>query len=145
MFLVERSRKKKLEQPRYEMRSQDRTFQSIVTVTKNYRSTLRQRNMQNRLAAIVCLRVLGLPEGQTGEEYSGLVGKRKREKKRIEKPDEEDTTVESGARKRHLSKNPKEQQLRKATAHQLFQMVYSTRQAQSDTALCKMTNALQPQ
>jgi len=27
---------------------------------------------------VVCLRVLGLPEGRLGEEESGLVGKRKR-------------------------------------------------------------------
>lgn len=54
---------------------------------------------------------MGLPEGRAGEEYSGLVGKRKREEKSNEMPDEEDTTTYFGARKRHLSENPEEQRV----------------------------------
>uniref|UniRef100_A0A8C8IQC0 Dihydrouridine synthase 2 n=1 Tax=Oncorhynchus tshawytscha TaxID=74940 RepID=A0A8C8IQC0_ONCTS len=85
MFLLEWSRKENLEQPRYEtvQRSQDRAFQSMVTMTgKKYRSTLWEKSKKyaEQASAIVCLRVLGLPEGRAGEEYSGLVGKRKREK-----------------------------------------------------------------
>lgn len=116
MFLLEWSRKENLEQPRYEtvQRSQDRAFQSMVTVTgKKYRSTLWEKSKKyaEQASAIVCLRVLGLPEGRAGEEYSGLVGKRKREEKSNEMPDEEDTTTYFGARKRHLSENPEEQRV----------------------------------
>uniref|UniRef100_A0A8C8IQT1 Dihydrouridine synthase 2 n=1 Tax=Oncorhynchus tshawytscha TaxID=74940 RepID=A0A8C8IQT1_ONCTS len=112
MFLLEWSRKENLEQPRYEtvQRSQDRAFQSMVTMTgKKYRSTLWEKSKKyaEQASAIVCLRVLGLPEGRAGEEYSGLVGKRKREKNN-EMPDEEDTTTYFGARKRHLSENPED-------------------------------------
>uniref|UniRef100_A0A8C8IWY1 Dihydrouridine synthase 2 n=1 Tax=Oncorhynchus tshawytscha TaxID=74940 RepID=A0A8C8IWY1_ONCTS len=115
MFLLEWSRKENLEQPRYEtvQRSQDRAFQSMVTMTgKKYRSTLWEKSKKyaEQASAIVCLRVLGLPEGRAGEEYSGLVGKRKREKNN-EMPDEEDTTTYFGARKRHLSENPEEQRV----------------------------------
>uniref|UniRef100_A0A674AWP9 Dihydrouridine synthase 2 n=1 Tax=Salmo trutta TaxID=8032 RepID=A0A674AWP9_SALTR len=116
MFLLEWSRKENLEQPRYEtvQRSQDRAFQSMVTMTgKKYRSTLWEKSKKyaEQASAIVCLRVLGLPEGRAGEEYSGLVGKRKREEKSNEMPDEEDTTTYFGARKRHLSENPEEQRV----------------------------------
>ncbi|KAJ8002839.1 hypothetical protein DPEC_G00163140 [Dallia pectoralis] len=106
MFLLEWSRKENLEQPTYEtvQRMQDRAFQSIVTMAGNkYRSTLweKSKKFAEQAAAIVCLRVLGLPEGRVGEEYSGLVGKRKREEKRMDAPGEEDISVECGARKRH--------------------------------------------
>uniref|UniRef100_A0A8C7JIW1 Dihydrouridine synthase 2 n=1 Tax=Oncorhynchus kisutch TaxID=8019 RepID=A0A8C7JIW1_ONCKI len=116
MFLLEWSRKENLEQPRYEtvQRSQDRAFQSMVTMTgKKYRSTLWEKSKKyaEQASAIVCLRVLGLPEGRAGEEYSGLVGKRKREEKSNETPDEEDTTTYFGARKRHLSENPEKQRV----------------------------------
>ncbi|XP_064785466.1 tRNA-dihydrouridine(20) synthase [NAD(P)+]-like [Oncorhynchus masou masou] len=116
MFLLEWSRKENLEQPRYEtvQRSQDRAFQSMVTMTgKKYRSTLWEKSKKyaEQASAIVCLRVLGLPEGRAGEEYSGLVGKRKREEKSNETPDEEDTTTYFGARKRHQSENPEEQRV----------------------------------
>ncbi|XP_068459954.1 tRNA-dihydrouridine(20) synthase [NAD(P)+]-like [Clinocottus analis] len=82
MFLLEWSRKEKLQQPLYEMeqRSQDRSFQSTVTVEgKKYRSTLweKSKKFAEQAAAIVCLRVLGVPEGLIGEEDSGLVCKRK--------------------------------------------------------------------
>ncbi|CAB1313501.1 unnamed protein product [Coregonus sp. 'balchen'] len=69
MFLLEWSRKKKLEQPRYQTR------------------------------------------GGQGKSTLGRGARGKREEKRNETPDEEDTAVESAARKRHLSKNPKEQQV----------------------------------
>ncbi|XP_056272689.1 tRNA-dihydrouridine(20) synthase [NAD(P)+]-like [Pseudoliparis swirei] len=82
MFLLEWSRKEKLEQPLYEMvqRSQDRSFQSTVTLEKKkYRSTLweKSKRFAEQAAAVVCLRVLGVPEGLIGEEDSGLVCKRK--------------------------------------------------------------------
>ncbi|MEQ2241109.1 tRNA-dihydrouridine(20) synthase [NAD(P)+]-like protein [Ilyodon furcidens] len=86
MFLLEWSRKEKLEQPQYEtvQRSQDRAFQSTVTVAnRKYRSSLweKSKKFAEQASAIVCLRVLGVPEGRIGEEDSGLVCKRKREGK----------------------------------------------------------------
>uniref|UniRef100_A0A3Q3AKV1 Dihydrouridine synthase 2 n=1 Tax=Kryptolebias marmoratus TaxID=37003 RepID=A0A3Q3AKV1_KRYMA len=86
MFLLEWSRKEKLEQPQYEtvQRSQDRAFQSTVTVAKKkYRSSLweKSKKFAEQASAIVCLRVLGIPEGRIGEEDSGLVCKRKREER----------------------------------------------------------------
>ncbi|XP_047451692.1 tRNA-dihydrouridine(20) synthase [NAD(P)+]-like [Mugil cephalus] len=86
MFLLEWSRKEKLEQPLYEIveRSQDRAFQSTVTVAgRKYRSSLWEKSKKSaeQAAAVVCLRVLGIPEGRIGEEDSGLVCKRKREGK----------------------------------------------------------------
>lgn len=39
----------------------------------------KSKKLAEQAAAIVCLRVLGLPEGRIGEEDSGLVCKRKRE------------------------------------------------------------------
>uniref|UniRef100_A0A8C6M7P4 Dihydrouridine synthase 2 n=2 Tax=Nothobranchius furzeri TaxID=105023 RepID=A0A8C6M7P4_NOTFU len=84
MFLLEWSRREKLEQPRYKtvQRSQDRAFQSTVTVAKKkYRSSLweKSKKFAEQASAIVCLRVLGIPEGRLGEDDSGLVCKRKRE------------------------------------------------------------------
>ncbi|KAM8891919.1 tRNA-dihydrouridine(20) synthase [NAD(P)+]-like isoform 1-T1 [Spinachia spinachia] len=84
MFLLEWSRKEKLPQPLYEtvQRSQDRSFQSVVTVEgKRYRSTLweKSKKFAEQAAAVVFLRVRGVPEGRIGEEDSGLVCKRKRE------------------------------------------------------------------
>ncbi|KAG8012430.1 tRNA-dihydrouridine(20) synthase [NAD(P)+]-like [Nibea albiflora] len=102
MFLLEWSRKEKLEQPLYEMvqRSQDRAFQSTVTVAgKQYRSSLwsKSKKFAEQAAAIVCLRVLGIPEGRIGEEDSGLVCKRKREAKM------NGITEEEGIKKRHVA------------------------------------------
>ncbi|CAN9499036.1 unnamed protein product [Ophioblennius macclurei] len=84
MFLLEWTRKEKLEQPQYDtvQRSQDRSFQSTVTVAeKKYRSSLweKSKKFAEQASAIVCLRILGIPEGRIGEEESGLVCKRKRE------------------------------------------------------------------
>ncbi|XP_073328977.1 tRNA-dihydrouridine(20) synthase [NAD(P)+]-like [Pagrus major] len=102
MFLLEWSRKEKLDQPLYEtvQRSQDRGFQSIVTVAeKRYRSSLweKSKKFAEQAAAVVCLRVLGVPEGRIGEEDSGLVCKRKREGK------VNGTTEEEGNIKRHVA------------------------------------------
>ncbi|XP_059190887.1 tRNA-dihydrouridine(20) synthase [NAD(P)+]-like [Centropristis striata] len=102
MFLLEWSRKEKLEQPLYEIvqRSQDRAFQSTVTLAqKRYRSSLweKSKKFAEQAAAVVCLRVLGIPEGRIGEEDSGLVCKRKREQKT------NGTTEEEGSRKRHVA------------------------------------------
>ncbi|XP_035769364.1 tRNA-dihydrouridine(20) synthase [NAD(P)+]-like [Neolamprologus brichardi] len=102
MFLLEWSRKEKLEQPQYEtvQRAQDRAFQSTVTVAqKKYRSSLweKSKKFAEQAAAIVCLRVLGVPEGRIGEEDSGLVCKRKREGKVNGAAEEE------RSRKRHVS------------------------------------------
>uniref|UniRef100_H3CJ89 Dihydrouridine synthase 2 n=2 Tax=Tetraodon nigroviridis TaxID=99883 RepID=H3CJ89_TETNG len=84
MLLLEWTRREKLEQPLYltKQRPLDRSFQSVVTVAhKKYRSSLweKSKKLAEQAAAIVCLRVLGLPEGRVGEEDSGLVCKRKRE------------------------------------------------------------------
>ncbi|KAM6937850.1 tRNA-dihydrouridine(20) synthase [NAD(P)+]-like [Xenentodon cancila] len=94
MFLLEWSRREKLEQPLYKtvQRSQDRAFQSTVTVAKQkYRSSLwsKSKKFAEQAAAIVCLRVLGIPEGRIGEEESDLVCKRKREGKANGSGDEE--------------------------------------------------------
>lgn len=101
MFLLEWSRQEKLEQPVYEIvqRSQDRAFQATVTVAdKKYRSSLweKSKKFAEQAAAIVCLRVLGIPEGRIGEEDSGLVCKRKRERKLNGSVEEE------GSKKRHV-------------------------------------------
>ncbi|XP_074489465.1 tRNA-dihydrouridine(20) synthase [NAD(P)+]-like [Sebastes fasciatus] len=102
MFLLEWTRKEKLEQPLYEMaqRSQDRAFQSTVTIAeKKYRSSLweKSKKFAEQAAAVVCLRVLEIPEGRIGEEDSGLVCKRKREGKL------NGTTEEEGSNKRHVA------------------------------------------
>uniref|UniRef100_A0A3B4Z882 Dihydrouridine synthase 2 n=1 Tax=Stegastes partitus TaxID=144197 RepID=A0A3B4Z882_9TELE len=102
MFLLEWSRKEKLEQPLYEtvQRSQDRGFQSTVTVAeKKYRSSLweKSKKFAEQAAAIVCLRILGIPEGRIGEEDSGLVCKRKREGKM------NGATEEDRSKKRHVA------------------------------------------
>ncbi|XP_022620290.1 tRNA-dihydrouridine(20) synthase [NAD(P)+]-like [Seriola lalandi dorsalis] len=103
MFLLEWSRREKLEQPLYEtvQRSQDRAFQSTVTVAdKSYRPSLweKSKKFAEQAAAIVCLRVLGIPEGRIGEEDSGLVCKRKREGKANGA-----TTEEESSKKRHVA------------------------------------------
>uniref|UniRef100_A0A667YLP1 Dihydrouridine synthase 2 n=1 Tax=Myripristis murdjan TaxID=586833 RepID=A0A667YLP1_9TELE len=109
MFLLEWSRKEKLEQPLYEtvQRCQDRAFQSTVTVAeRKYRSTLweKSKKFAEQAAAIVCLRVLGIPEGRIGEEDSGLVCKRKREAKLNGAADEE------GSKKRHVAEDQQEEE-----------------------------------
>ncbi|XP_053741600.1 tRNA-dihydrouridine(20) synthase [NAD(P)+]-like isoform X2 [Synchiropus splendidus] len=86
MYLLEWSRKEKLEQPLYETveHSSDRTFQSTVVLNgKKYRSSLweKSKKFAEQAAAIVYLRVHGIPEGKIGEEESDLVCKRKRENK----------------------------------------------------------------
>lgn len=47
----------------------------------NHLAVFREKSKKfaEQAAAIVCLRVLGVPEGRIGEEDSGLVCKRKRE------------------------------------------------------------------
>lgn len=107
MFLLEWSRKEKLEQPSYEtvQRTQDRAFQSTVTVAeKKYRSSLweKSKKFAEQAAAIVGLRVLGIPEGRIGEEDSGLVCKRKRERKVNGSSDEE------SIKKRHVADTQQE-------------------------------------
>ncbi|KAM4573811.1 tRNA-dihydrouridine(20) synthase [NAD(P)+]-like isoform 2-T3 [Odontesthes bonariensis] len=107
MFLLEWSRKEKLQQPLYEtvQRSQDRAFQSTVTVAKKkYRSSLweKSKKFAEQAAAIVCLRVLGIPEGRIGEEDSGLVCKRKRERKM------NGSTEEEGRKKLHVANTRQE-------------------------------------
>ncbi|XP_051975634.1 tRNA-dihydrouridine(20) synthase [NAD(P)+]-like [Xyrauchen texanus] len=112
MYLLEWSRKEKLDQPAYEteQRTQDRAFQSTVIVADNkYRSTLweKSKKFAEQAAAIVCLRTLGLPEGRIGEENSGLVNKRKREDKKCAPPDDN----ESAAPKRHITEVPEEEEV----------------------------------
>lgn len=56
----------------------------------------KSKKFAEQAAAIVCLRVLGVPEGRIGEEESGLVCKRKRERKT------NGTLEEEVDRKRHI-------------------------------------------
>ncbi|XP_057184836.1 tRNA-dihydrouridine(20) synthase [NAD(P)+]-like [Triplophysa rosa] len=107
MYLLEWSRREKLNQPLYEtkQRTQDRAFQSTVIVAdKKYRSTLWEKSKKSaeQAAAIVCLRTLGLPEGRVGEENSGLVNKRKRDDKQCAALDDKESVV----RKRHITEPP---------------------------------------
>uniref|UniRef100_A0A9J7XMM9 Dihydrouridine synthase 2 n=1 Tax=Cyprinus carpio carpio TaxID=630221 RepID=A0A9J7XMM9_CYPCA len=111
MYLLEWSRKEKLDQPVYEteQRTQDRAFQSTVIIdNKKYRSALweKSKKFAEQAAAIVCLRTLGLPEGRIGEEHSGLVNKRKRDDRKCAALDDN----ESAARKRHISEDPQEEE-----------------------------------
>lgn len=57
----------------------------------------KSKKFAEQAAAIVCLRVLGVPEGRIGEEDSGLVCKRKREGKVNGAAEEE------RSRKRHVN------------------------------------------
>ncbi|KAK3526811.1 hypothetical protein QTP70_033547 [Hemibagrus guttatus] len=115
MYLLEWSRKEKLEQPVYktEQRDQDRCFQSTVIVAnRKYRSTLweKSKKFAEQAAAIVCLRTLGVPEGRIGEGYSGLVNKRKREQKKSA-ISEDDGITDLAHRKRRLTEpSQKEEQ-----------------------------------
>lgn len=111
MYLLEWSRKEKMDQPVYEteQRTQDRAFQSTVLLAdKKYRSTLweKSKKFAEQAAALVCLRTLGLPEGRIGEENSGLVNKRKRDDKPCVTVDDS----ESAARKRHIAVAPLEEE-----------------------------------
>ncbi|KAM3870216.1 tRNA-dihydrouridine(20) synthase [NAD(P)+]-like [Diretmus argenteus] len=102
MFLLEWSRKEKLDQPLYQtvQRDQDRGFQSTVTVAeRKYRSSLweKSKKFAEQAAAVVCLRVLGIPEGRIGEDASDLVCKRKREVRA------NGAAEEAGSKKRHVA------------------------------------------
>ncbi|XP_011474062.1 tRNA-dihydrouridine(20) synthase [NAD(P)+]-like isoform X2 [Oryzias latipes] len=92
MVLLEWSRKQRMEQPLYETRPQDRAFQSTVTLDeKKYRSSLweKSKKFAEQAAAIVCMRVLGVPEGRVGDKDSDLVCKRKRESRKNGRAEEE--------------------------------------------------------
>lgn len=65
------------------------------TISPSFRE--KSKKFAEQAAAIVCLRVLGVPEGRIGEEDSGLVCKRKREGKVNGAAEEE------RSRKRHVS------------------------------------------
>lgn len=106
MFLLEWSRKEKLKQPQYDtvQRSQDRLFQSTVTVAeKKYRASLweKSKKFAEQASAIVCLRTLGIPEGRIEEEESGLLCKRKREVKM-------NGAAEVTRKKQHVAPTPDE-------------------------------------
>ena len=79
------------------------SYTHSVTQTCPVPPELREKSKKyaEQAAAVVCLRVLGLPEGRVGEENQGLVGKRKRE--RMRSPPDQDAAEEPGGRKRHLS------------------------------------------
>nr|XP_023646160.1 tRNA-dihydrouridine(20) synthase [NAD(P)+]-like [Paramormyrops kingsleyae] len=82
--LLEWSRRERLEQPAYDttQRPLDRAFQSTVTVSgKKYRSTMweKSKKFAEQAAAVVCLRVLGVPEGRTEGGAIAPGSKRKRE------------------------------------------------------------------
>lgn len=69
----------------------------------------KSKKFAEQAAAIVCLRVLGVPEGRLGEDGCGLVSKRKRdgeESKNGEPQPEDSPTPEVGGRKRHISQSP---------------------------------------
>ncbi|XP_072529760.1 tRNA-dihydrouridine(20) synthase [NAD(P)+]-like [Salminus brasiliensis] len=115
MYLLEWSRKEKLEQPVYEteQRAQDRAFQSTVMVAnKKYRSTLweKSKKFAEQAAAIVCLRTLGLPEGRIGEENSGLVNKRKRGQRRSDISEDSGITDSTNRKRRITEPSQKEEQ-----------------------------------
>ncbi|XP_061532896.1 tRNA-dihydrouridine(20) synthase [NAD(P)+]-like isoform X2 [Phycodurus eques] len=84
MFLLEWSRRQKLEQPTYQtvQRAQDRAFQSTVTVeNRKYRSSLweKSKKFAEQASAVVCLRARGIPESHVGQENGGRPHKRKTE------------------------------------------------------------------
>ncbi|KAI4872148.1 hypothetical protein NFI96_030995, partial [Prochilodus magdalenae] len=115
MYLLEWSRKEKLEQPLYEteQRAQDRAFQSTVMVAnKKYRSTLweKSKKFAEQAAAIVCLRTLGVPEGRIGEENSGLVNKRKREERKQAISEDIGITDSTNRKRRITEPSQKEEQ-----------------------------------
>uniref|UniRef100_A0A8B9L6W2 Dihydrouridine synthase 2 n=1 Tax=Astyanax mexicanus TaxID=7994 RepID=A0A8B9L6W2_ASTMX len=115
MYLLEWSRKEKMEQPVYEteQRVQDRAFQSTVLVAnKKYRSTLweKSKKFAEQAAAIVCLRTLGLPEGRIGEENSGLVNKRKREQRSRDVSQDSGITDSTNRKRRSTEPSQKEEQ-----------------------------------
>ncbi|KAM9815483.1 tRNA-dihydrouridine(20) synthase [NAD(P)+]-like [Syngnathus typhle] len=92
MFLLEWSRRQKMEQPTYQtvQRAQDRAFQSTVTVQdRKYRSSLweKSKKFAEQASAVVCLRALGIPEGRAGEENGEGLHKRKMEDTRNEDED----------------------------------------------------------
>lgn len=70
----------------------------------------KSKKFAEQAAAIVCLRVLGIPEGRIGEEDSGLVCKRKREGKVNGAADEE------RSKKRHVAKTGREAETSTAAA-----------------------------
>ncbi|GAA6093214.1 tRNA-dihydrouridine(20) synthase [NAD(P)+]-like [Tachysurus ichikawai] len=116
MYLLEWSRKEKLEQPLYktEQRAQDRCFQSTVIVAnKKYRSTLweKSKKFAEQAAAIVCLRTLAVPEGRIGEGYSGLVNKRKREEKKSAISEDNNITDLAHRKRRFTEPSQKEEQV----------------------------------
>ncbi|XP_063053112.1 tRNA-dihydrouridine(20) synthase [NAD(P)+]-like isoform X2 [Engraulis encrasicolus] len=122
MYLLEWCRREKLEQPVYEtiQRSPDRSFQSTVMVAeKRYKSSLweKSKKFAEQAAAIVCLRVLGVPEGRVGQEDTiGLIYKRKRDESRNGNGNgdirvaEDNSAAENedcgDGRKRHITKSP---------------------------------------
>ncbi|XP_066523384.1 tRNA-dihydrouridine(20) synthase [NAD(P)+]-like [Hoplias malabaricus] len=115
MYLLEWSRKEKLEQPVYEteQRAQDRAFQStVILANKKYRSTLweKSKKFAEQAAAIVCLRTLGVPEGRIGEENSGLVNKRKRAEKRPDMTEDSGITDSTNRKRRITEPSEKEEQ-----------------------------------
>ena len=81
MHLLEWSRRAELEQPVYEtaQRPEDRAFQSTVTVTgRKYRSTQweKSKKLAEQAAAVVCLRILEVPDGEIEDEHREQVWER---------------------------------------------------------------------
>lgn len=76
-----------------------RTRMDPRSLVLNYLVVFREKSKKfaEQAAAIVCLRVLGIPEGRIGEEDSGLVCKRKREARLS------GTTKEERSNKRHVA------------------------------------------
>uniref|UniRef100_A0A3Q2Y3E7 Dihydrouridine synthase 2 n=1 Tax=Hippocampus comes TaxID=109280 RepID=A0A3Q2Y3E7_HIPCM len=100
MFLLEWSRRQKMEQPTYQtvQRAQDRAFQSTVTVQdRKYRSSLwsKSKKFAEQASAVVCLRSLGIPEGRIGTENDAWPQKRKIEDNRNAEEKRKKRTVDA--------------------------------------------------
>ncbi|XP_051917265.1 tRNA-dihydrouridine(20) synthase [NAD(P)+]-like [Hippocampus zosterae] len=100
MFLLEWSRRQKMEQPTYQtvQRAQDRAFQSTVTVEdRKYRSSLweKSKKFAEQASAVVCLRSLGIPEGRVGAETDAWPQKRKMEDNRDAEEKRKKQTVDA--------------------------------------------------
>uniref|UniRef100_A0A8C8RCJ7 Dihydrouridine synthase 2 n=1 Tax=Pelusios castaneus TaxID=367368 RepID=A0A8C8RCJ7_9SAUR len=110
MYLLEWCRKEKHPQPVYEtvQRPLDRLFCSVVTVAeRKYRSTIwdKSKKLAEQAAAIVCLRMLGIPEGKLNEGENHLINKRKREDQELlnNKEHKDDLLVETSHKRAHFA------------------------------------------
>ena len=69
----------------------------------------KSKKFAEQAASVVCLRVLGVPEGRVGEDSCGLVNKRKREEENKNgeiQPEDSPPAPELDGRKRHITLSP---------------------------------------